>query len=242
MIRLFIGYDPREAIAFHTMVQSIIENTRVPVAVTPLALGHLHGQLTRERDPRQSTDFAFSRFLVPHLCHFEGWALFMDCDMIVCGDLDALWAERDPSYAIQVVKHDHRPVEDTKFLGQRQTRYAKKNWSSVMLFNNARCTALTAEYVNRASGLELHQFAWLGDEALIGALQPRWNHLVGYDAPADDIGVLHYTTGGPYFEQYAAVPYADVWRDYCRRATHAGPVSDTEATAAAPSAEGTHDR
>ena len=90
--------------------------------------------------------------------------------------------------------------------------------------------------------LELHQFAWLGDEALIGALQPRWNHLVGYDAPAEDIGVLHYTTGGPYFEQYAAVPYADVWRDYRRRATHAGPVSQTEATAATPSAEGTHDR
>lgn len=242
MIRLFIGYDPREAIAFHTMVQSIIENTRAPVAVTPLALGHLHAQLTRERDPRQSTDFAFSRFLVPHLCHFEGWALFMDCDMIVCGDLDALWAERDPRYAIQVVKHDHRPVEHTKFLGQRQTRYAKKNWSSVMLFNNARCTTLTTEYVNHASGLELHQFAWLSDEALIGALPPRWNHLVGYDAATNDIGVLHYTTGGPYFEHYTEVPYADVWRDYRRRATHAGPVSDADPTATTPSAEGTHDR
>ncbi|MGR8921207.1 MAG: glycosyltransferase, partial [Gammaproteobacteria bacterium] len=206
------------------MVQSIVDNTSQPVAITPLALAQLGGLFDRARDPRQTTDFAFSRFLAPSLCGFHGWALFMDCDMIVTGDLAELWALRDEQYAVQVVKHEHRPREDTKFLGQRQTRYEKKNWSSVMLFNNAACRALSADYVGSASGLELHQFKWLDGDHQIGALPARWNHLVGYDEPGDDIAVLHYTTGGPYFEAYADTPYADVWRRYDRRARHAGPV------------------
>ncbi|MEQ8234261.1 MAG: glycosyltransferase [Gammaproteobacteria bacterium] len=242
MIRLFIGFDPREAVAYHTMVQSIIDNTSAPVAITPLALGHLDGRLTRARDPRQSTDFAFSRFLVPSLCGFEGWALFMDCDMIVLGDLADLWSERDPRYAVQVVKHDHRPREDTKFLGQAQTRYAKKNWSSVMLFNNTACRALTETFVNQASGLELHQFRWLDGEDRIGDLAPRWNHLVGYDAPDPGAAVLHYTTGGPYFDAYADVPCADLWQAYHRRATHAGSAPPEPAPSQCPSpAEGSRD-
>ncbi len=246
MIRIFIGYDRREPVAYHAMVQSIIDNTSVPVAITPLALGHLRGALTRPRDQRQSTDFAFSRFLVPSLCAYEGWALFMDCDMIVQGDLAELWALRDAHFAVQVVRHDHRPREDTKFLGQRQTRYEKKNWSSVMMFNNAACRTLTREYVNAASGLDLHQFRWLDGDHRIGALPARWNHLVGYDAPRDDIAVLHYTTGGPYFEAYADVEHAPVWRHYHERAQHAGAVpADGDASrplAAAARPEGAHGR
>jgi hypothetical protein len=132
--------------------------------------------------------------------------------MLVLDDVAKLWALRDERYAVMVVKHDHRPRESVKFLGQPQTAYPKKNWSSVMLFNNARCRVLTPEYVNTATGLELHQFKWLPDEALIGALPGRWNHLVGYDPPSRDVSLVHYTLGGPYFEEYRNCEYAEEWR------------------------------
>jgi len=214
MIRIFIGFDARETAAYHALCQSIIAHASVPVAFTPLHVDHLGGILTRAPDPLQSTDFAFSRFLTPYLCDFAGWALFMDCDMIMLDDVAKLWALRDPRYAVQVVKHEHDPAETTKFLGQPQTRYAKKNWSSVMLFNNERCRALDRDTVNSASGLELHQFRWLRSDAEIGELPARWNFLVGYDAPRDDVALLHYTTGGPYFDEYRDVPYADSWFTY----------------------------
>ncbi len=215
MIRIFIGFDRRETAAYHALCQSILANASVPVAITPLHIEHLKGTLTRSRDPLQSTDFAFSRFLTPYLCDYNGWAVFMDCDMIMLDDIAKLWRLRDEKYAVQVVKHDHQPTESTKFLGQQQTRYEKKNWSSVMLFNNARCVGLTPDYVNSATGLQLHQFKWLAHDGLIGALPARWNHLVGYDEPNTAVGLLHYTTGGPYFAEYADVPYAEEW--FCYR-------------------------
>ncbi len=220
MLKIFIGYDDREAVAFHALVESILAHTSVPVAVMPLRLAMLGGVFQRPRSPVQSTDFAFSRFLVPYLSDYAGWSLFLDCDMLVLHDLAALWSLRDPRYALQVVKHAHHPREDTKFLGQVQTRYEKKNWSSVMLFNNARCRRLSPDYVNSASGLELHQFKWLEGEHEIGALPPRWNFLVGHDPPVPDIALLHFTTGGPYFSDFADTPYADVWRRYHARANH----------------------
>jgi hypothetical protein len=137
----------------------------------------------------------------------------MDCDMLMIGDIAGLWSMRDPRYAVQVVKHDHRPVESRKFLGAEQTAYDKKNWSSVMLFNNALCRHLTPAYVNEATGLELHQFKWLGNDALIGALPARWNHLVGYDAPSGDVSLAHFTIGGPYFPAYTGCEYADAWHE-----------------------------
>ena len=212
MIRVFIGYDPREASAFSVLAHSIHARASVPVSVTPLMLSQLAGVFTRARNALQSTDFAFTRFLTPHLSGYEGWSLFTDCDMLVLDDVAALWALRDERYAVQVVKHDHRPREAVKFLGQPQTAYPKKNWSSVMLFNNARCRTLTPEYVNTATGLQLHQFKWLPDDTLIGALPGRWNHLVGYDPPSRDVSLVHYTLGGPYFEEYRDCEYADEWR------------------------------
>jgi lipopolysaccharide biosynthesis glycosyltransferase len=210
-IDVFIGYDPREAVAFHVLNHSIQTRASVPVCVAPLMLSQLGSVLTRERHPLQSTDFSFSRFLVPHLSQYAGWSLFTDCDMLILDDIAGLFALRDDRYAVMVVKHEHVPKETTKFLGEPQSKYEKKNWSSVMLFNNARCRALTAEYVNIASGLELHQFKWLEDDALIGALPSRWNHLVGYDAPRRDAALVHYTLGGPYFAEYAACEYAQEW-------------------------------
>ena len=125
---------------------------------------------------------------------------------------DLTQLSRDDRYAVQVVQHVHVPREERKFLDQPQSKYEKKNWSSVMLFNAARCQALTPDYVNTASGLELHQFKWLGDDGLIGALPNRWNHLVGYDVPRADAALVHYTLGGPYFDEYRDCEYSEHWR------------------------------
>ncbi len=233
MIRVFIGFDPVETIAFHVLSHSIHARASEPVSIAPLMLSQLRGLMTRERHPLQSSDFSFSRFLTPYLCDFQGWALFMDSDMLVLDDLAALWRLRDDSYAVQVVKHDHVPKETSKFLSQPQTKYEKKNWSSVMLLNNAKCAALTPDYVNNATGLELHRFQWLQDDALIGDIPHRWNHLVGYDetVPVEDVSNLHYTIGGRYFDDYRipitrpsglrnAAPWnAAIRRPKCRRPT-----------------------
>lgn len=213
MIRIFIGYDPREAAAYSVLAHSINARASQPVSITPLMLSQLKGIMTRERDPKQSTDFAFSRFLVPYLSGYEGWSIFMDCDMIVLDDIAKLFALQDDRYAVMCVKHHHEPKEDQKFLGQVQTRYEKKNWSSVMMFNNAKCGALTPDYVNTATGLQLHQFKWLNNDDLIGEIPHRWNHLVDYDEPISDPGLLHYTIGGPYFKAYENCGYAKEWRE-----------------------------
>ncbi len=211
MIRVFVGYDPREAVAFGVLAHSIHARATQPVAIAPVMLSQLQGVYRRERNPLQSTEFSFSRFLTPWLCDYRGWAIFTDCDMLVLDDIAKLWALRDERFAVQVVKHRHVPKEEVKFLGTKQTKYEKKNWSSVMLMNCERCTALTPDYVNAASGLELHQFKWLQSEALIGEIPNRWNHLVGYDAPRRDASLVHFTIGGPYFQEYRDCEYAKEW-------------------------------
>lgn len=211
MIRIFVGYDPRESVAWHVLVHSIYARSSAPVCFVPLALGTLGGLFWRERSPLQSTDFSFSRFLVPYLSGYEGWSLFMDCDMLMLEDVAKLWALRDDRYAVMCVKHRHKPKETIKFLNAPQTRYEKKNWSSVMLFNNARCRALTVDYVNTASGLELHQFKWLASEDEIGDIPVEWNHLVGCQEPREDAKNVHYTLGGPYFREFGDCEYALQW-------------------------------
>ena len=213
MIRVFIGYDSREAVAFSVLSHSIHRRASQPVAIAPVMLSQLEGVFKRERNALQSTDFSFSRFLTPWMCDYQGWAIFMDCDQLVLDDIAKLWAMRDDRYAVQVVKHNHVPKEEVKFLGEKQSKYQKKNWSSVMLMNCAKCRALTPEYVNTASGLELHQFKWLDSDSLIGEIPSRWNHLVGYDAPRTDAALVHYTTGGPYFPEYEDCEYSKEWRE-----------------------------
>jgi len=222
MIKVFIGYDGREAVAFNVLAHSIHRRASVPVTVAPVMLSQLGGVFHRERHPLQSTDFSFSRFLTPHLSDYTGWSIFMDCDMLMLDDIAKLWALRDERYAVMVVKHDHVPTEDRKFLNEPQTRYEKKNWSSVMLFNNARCRVLTPEFVNRASGLELHQFKWLDDDQLIGALPAQWNHLVAYNPPRQDAALVHYTLGGPYFDRYRDCEYSKEWFAERDAMLHAG--------------------
>lgn len=222
MIPVFIGYDGRETVAYNVLAHSILARASEPVTIAPLMLSQLHGVFKRERHPLQSTDFSFSRFLTPHLSGFTGWSVFMDCDMLVLEDIAKLWALRDDRYAVMVIKHDHVPKEERKFLNEPQTKYQKKNWSSVMLFNNARCKALTPEYVNTATGLELHQFKWLGDDGLIGALPNRWNHLVAYDEQRPDAALVHYTLGGPYFDEFRDCEYSKEWFAERDAMLHAG--------------------
>ena len=211
MIRVFIGYDKREDAAFSVLSHSIHRLASEPVAITPVMLSQLSGAYRRDVNPLQSTEFSFSRFLTPWLCDYQGWAIFMDNDMLVRDDVAKLWRLRDERYAVQVVKHRHVPKEEVKFLGKTQTKYEKKNWSSVMLMNCARCSALTPDYVNRASGLELHQFKWLEGDHLIGELPHAWNHLVDYDPYDPAASLVHYTSGGPYFDEYRSCDYAQDW-------------------------------
>ena len=203
-IPIFIGVDPRERAATNVLIDSLVQHSSTPLAITPLLTPQLEAQQLywRPRDPKQSTAFSFTRFLVPHLMGYQGWAIFMDCDMLARGDIGELWALRDEQFAVQCVQHEHHPGETVKFLGEVQSAYPKKNWSSLMLLNCSRCKGLTVEYVNSASGLELHRFKWLAGDHEIGALPEGWNHLVAVQdtAKAQDAPLLHWTLGGPWFK------------------------------------------
>ncbi|MBD1194660.1 glycosyltransferase [Vulcanococcus sp. Clear-D1] len=204
-IPIFIGYDPRERAATNVLIDSLYQHSSTPLAITPLVTPQLEAQglYNRQRDPRQSTAFSFTRFLVPHLMGYQGWAIFMDCDMLVRRNITELWELCDENFAVQCVQHLHTPGETMKFLGETQSAYHKKNWSSLMLLNCSRCTALTPEYVNTATGLELHQFKWLAGDHEISGLPEGWNHLVAVQEPAKAKGapLLHWTLGGPWFSE-----------------------------------------
>ena len=211
MINIFIGYDSKEKIAHHVLSESILRHSTKPVAITPIYLPNIKDDFVRERNSLSSTEFSFSRFIIPHLMNYQGWALFMDCDMLMMADIAELWRLRDDKYAVQICKHDYTPKEETKFLGQIQTKYTKKNWSSFMLMNCKKCTTLTPDYVNKASGLELHQFKWLENEELIGSLPLEWNWLVGEYPYKENVKNVHYTDGGPYFKEYNTCDYSSEW-------------------------------
>lgn len=170
-IPIFIGYDPRERAATNVLIDSLYQHSSSPLAITPLVTPQLEAQglYRRQRDPKQSTAFSFTRFLVPYLMGYEGWAVFMDCDMLCRGDIKQLWDQRDDRYGAMCVQHEHVPGETVKFLGEVQSAYPKKNWSSLMLLNCSRCTKLSVDYVNTASGLELHRFHWLEGDHEIGS-------------------------------------------------------------------------
>ncbi len=215
---IYVGYDRKEQVAFHALSQSLIDHASRPLRITPIALTGLGGLHGRARVSEQSTEFSFSRFLTPYLSDFRGWSLFMDCDMLARADVAELFALADDRYAVMVAQHDYTPRDAVKFLGNVQTTYPKKNWSSVVLFNNVRCAALTPDYVDTASGLALHQFKWLADEAEIGSLPLEWNWLVGEYPYNPEARIAHFTRGGPYFPAYADSDYADEWREVRDRA------------------------
>jgi len=220
VVKVFIGYDGAESVAYHVLCQSILKHARQPVEFIPIKQTMLTHVYNRERDPKQSNEFSFTRFLVPYLCGYVGKAIFMDLDMLLRVDIAELWNHPSLfSNAISVVKHDYEPKPGTKYLGNEQHNYPRKNWSSVMLFNcdHSDCKKLTPEYVNSAPALELHRLNWARD-SMIGELEPEWNWLVGeydYNGLAK---IVHFTIGGPYFYEYADCDYAAEWRIVHRQA------------------------
>jgi hypothetical protein len=222
-VRIFIGYDRRIPVAFQTLVHSITARSSVPLTFCPIQLDNMKSIFSREMVNIQSTEFSFSRFLTPYLSNYEGWSIFMDNDIIALDDIAKLWALRDDKYSVMCVKHEHKPLERTKFMGSAQTPYEKKNWSSVILFNNAKCKALTLDYVNKASGLELHQFKWLDNDGLIGDIPLEWNYLADYDH-GGGAKMVHYTIGGPFYPEFKDTEYSKEWfeefanANYCKEA------------------------
>ncbi len=222
---VWIGFDPREADAFAVARHSIRRRTIWPVPVKGVVLlnlktGGLYNRPTSLKDGRlwddiseapMATEFACSRFLVPALAK-SGWALFMDSDMLVRRDLKFLFDQARDKYAVMVVKHHHEPPEGMKMDGQMQTRYARKNWSSVMLFNceHPSNKKLTVELINSVPGRDLHRFCWLQDHE-IGELPAEWNYLVGHTKGVEDPCIVHFTEGLPSIAEYSSCEYADEW-------------------------------
>ena len=215
--RVYIGWDSREDIAYQVARRSLINNASIPVEVIPLKLAELveQGLYTRDIDPLASTEFTYSRFLVPHLAGYKGWAVFVDCDFLFFGDVAELAQYQDPSKAVMCVHHDYTPKETTKMDGVPQSAYPRKNWSSFMLFNcdHPSAQSLTPEIVNRETGAYLHRMQWAKDEE-IGSLPTGWNWLEGwYDKPTQGYPqAVHYTRGGPWFDAWQEVDYGDEWR------------------------------
>jgi lipopolysaccharide biosynthesis glycosyltransferase len=219
-IPIFIGYDPREAIAYHTCANSIIRNATKPVAIVPLALNLFEDYKETHNDG--SNHFIYSRFLVPHLMDFSGHAIFIDGDMIVRGDITELWNLRSSALDVQVVKHDYQTKMTEKYLGSKNENYPRKNWSSVILWN---CNSwpnrkLTPEFVEKATGAQLHRFSWIDDDR-IGELPREWNWLPDEYGANKQAKLLHYTLGTPCFHEFADTPQGEEWHreriltDYC---------------------------
>jgi lipopolysaccharide biosynthesis glycosyltransferase len=213
MIVAAIGYDPRESISYHVLEQSIIDKTSQPVCIIPLA-SRLLNNFDGQRDGTNA--FIYSRFLVPELMDYQGWAVYMDSDMLLRADLAELWALRDESKAVMVVKHDYHTKHRRKLIGTPMecdnSDYPRKNWSSLILWNcgHPRNRIITTEYASEAPGSNLHRFQWLGDD-LIGELPAAWNHLVGEYPLTEDANLVHFTAGAPCFSHYRKCDYASEW-------------------------------
>lgn len=221
MLTVAIGYDHRESIAYHVLAHSIMRRASQPIRIQPIMLSQLNNVFTRERSPMQSTDFTYSRFLTPYMSDDNSVSIFLDCDMLcltdIC-DLEVI-ARQNLHSDVLVVKHDYMPAMDDKFLGQMQTIYPCKNWSSMMVFNGHRMRVkqLTPSYVNKAQAMELHQFKWA--DAITG-LPTEWNHLVGEYKPNPKAKLVHFTRGGPWFNGYADCEYANIWYDELKDMLH----------------------
>ena len=215
-INFFIGYDPKEDIAYRICKYSLLKRASTTVKVFSLKLDELIAKklYTRTVDPLASTQFTYSRFLVPKLMNYTGWAVFCDCDFIFLDDVNNLIKNLDNSKALYCVQHDYTPKEKHKMDGQKQTIYPRKNWSSFILFNCSHPSTknLTVETVNSENGAYLHQFKWCKNEE-IGKLDERWNWLEGWTSNHNNNKpfAVHYTRGGPWFSEWQDVEYAKEW-------------------------------
>ena len=233
-MKVFIGYDSREDIAYQVCKHSIL--SRNPdVEVIPLKQNDLRSQglYTRDEDVLASTEFTFTRFLVPHLANYDGWAVFVDCDFVFTDNVANLFKQAEnQDFAVMVVQHDYQPKNTVKMDGKTQYVYPRKNWSSLILWNcgHASNAKVTPDMVNTATGAFLHRFQWLENHE-IGALSPEWNWLVGwYQEPKDGKPkAIHYTEGGPWFPNYLHCEYGAVWMEekykYAESIKHPPPFS-----------------
>lgn len=208
---IYIGYDEREDIAYRVAKHSAGNNSTYPLLQSNL---RAFGDYWREPDKLASTEFSLTRFLVPYLNKYRGWALFVDCDVLFLEDPQSLFDLADDKYALMCVKHDYKPSATTKMDGKQQHLYPRKNWSSVMLFNCSHPSnkKLTPDLVNTATPAYLHRMSWL-DDSEIGDLPLAWNYLVGWYNEQDHgkPKLLHYTEGGPWFENYKDCEFAEEW-------------------------------
>lgn len=208
--KVFIGYDDRETICYHTCCNSIIRQSTKPISITPLALNNLSNYHETHNDG--SNKFIYSRFLVPFLCNYKGWALFIDGDMILLDDISKLFDLKDSSKAVMVVKHNYKTKMPTKYLGAKNEDYPRKNWSSVILWNceHPANQVINPEFIQLANGAQLHRFTWLNNN-LIGELPIEWNWLPDELGENKNAKLLHYTLGAPCFIDFAETPMADKW-------------------------------
>lgn len=237
-LRVAVGYDARERDAYDICVWSLKARAkRRPVQILPLRHKHLrdiglfrrpwiiegNGQFVDAIDGKPfSTEFSHTRFLLPafYAAHgiTSGWAVFVDADFLFGADPAELFDIADESKAVMVVKHRFAPPESQKMDGMAQVQYSRKNWSSLILWNlgHKANLALTADRVNSESGNWLHNFRWLSDD-LIGELPETWNWLAGHSpttgpAPAGTkLHAIHYTDGGPWFEDRKDCPLGHYW-------------------------------
>lgn len=222
MIPIFIGYDPREAVAYHVCANSLIRHSSQPISLSPLALNILKDYEETHTDG--SNHFIYSRFLVPHLMSYKGWAIFMDGDMLLRSDVAELWNLRDETKAVMVVKHDYKTKKLEKYLGSKNEDYPRKNWSSVILWNceHPANQVVTPSFVQNSTGAQVHRFTWLTDD-LIGELPKEWNWLPDEYGSNTQAKLLHYTLGTPSFHDFATTPMSDEWHreriymDYCEQ-------------------------
>ncbi len=216
-INMVVGFDQREAIAYHTFTQSIMDKSSLPVSFTPLAINTLKDY--HETHTEKSNDFVYSRFLTPYLNAFSGWAIFADGDMICQSDIKELWDLRDESKAVLVVKHDYKTKAQKKYLGNINMDYPKKNWSSLILWNcsHPKHRVLTPDFISNQTGKFLHRFSWLEDED-IGELPKDWNWLAIEYPENKNAKLIHYTLGTPCFREYWDSEMSNIWHATQKRA------------------------
>jgi lipopolysaccharide biosynthesis glycosyltransferase len=215
-IKMVIGFDQREAVAYHAFCQSIIERSSLPISFLPLAINTLKDY--KETHTDKSNDFIYSRFLTPFLLKFDGWAIFADGDMICQTDIKELWDLKDTSKALLVVKHEYETKAHQKYLGNINENYPRKNWSSVILWNceHPKHKILTPDFIANQTGKYLHRFSWLDDED-IGELPIEWNWLAIEYPENRKANLIHYTLGTPCFKDYKNSEMSDIWHDNQKR-------------------------
>jgi hypothetical protein len=214
--KVFVGYDSREDIAWEVCRHSLLRHANDDLEVIPIRQDPLRelGLYTRPHDAGSSTEFSITRFLTPYLAARPGWVAFCDCDFLFTVDVRQVFEGLDPSKAVYCVQHDYTPAHSIKMDGKQQSVYPRKNWSSFMLFNcdHPDVRALSPAVVNAAEPAYLHRFQWVRESDAIGALDLDWNFLVGeYARPQETPRVLHYTVGGPWFDDWRDCDYADLW-------------------------------